>query len=158
MPAKVHNVKKSMSEYKCNSCGETIPIGSPYRYFKPGYFSRIKVKRCMKSECSPKRSELEQSKLAELYSAQEDAEVSVRDATDISEFDDIFSDLASTAEQILQDYEEAVQAGPMLEGQIGDRMSALDSFAQELRSFDAGEGDLDSAKEAALEAIDSFGF
>jgi hypothetical protein len=175
MAAKIHSVTKSMKEVECTKCHDTIPVGSPYQYFKPGYRGRLKVRRCMKPACTPKRSELDTSKLAEVFAAQEDAEATINEATEIPEIVTAVEAVKEEAERIQQEYQDAVDAAPMMNGQMEERMSALDTYVNELEGFDAGEteelGDdpddeaqaeyeaaLNQVRDEALDLIGSFEF
>jgi hypothetical protein len=175
MAAKIHTVAKSMKEVECTKCHDTIPVGSPYQYFKPGYRGRLKVRRCMKPDCTPKRSELDTSKLAEVYAAQEDATDTIANATTIADVTEAVDAVHEEAERIQQEYQDAVDASPMMSGQMEDRMSALDTYISELEGFDPGEteelGDdpddeaqaeydeaLSRARDEALDLIGSFEF
>jgi hypothetical protein len=175
MVAKIHNIQHSKVEYTCAKCKDTIPANTPYRYFKPGYMGRLKVKRCMKPECTPTRSELDNSKLAEVYATQEDAEKSIAAATTIADIESALESVKDAAEGVHQEYEEAVEAAPMMNVQMEERMNALDSYMSEIDSFSPDDlpelGDdpdsetqaeydeaLESIREEALTIVNSFEF
>jgi hypothetical protein len=142
--AAVKNIKKSQREYTCSKCGDAIPQGAPYRYFKPGFRGRMKVRRCMKPECAPRRSELTNNKLAAVYEAQEDAETNIRalkwsdEASweeQISDIESALEEAASVANDTAQEYEESIEATPMLEDKVGEWRDALTEWAGELESW-----------------------
>jgi hypothetical protein len=61
--ARCYRVKKCRKDQgKCSKCGDKLPIGSPYRYWKPrsGLYART-IKRCMKPGCTATRAELTSS-------------------------------------------------------------------------------------------------
>ena len=142
------HVKKSMKNYTCTKCGDEIPEGSEYRYFKPGYRGRVKVRRCMKPECAPRRSELTDNKMADVYAAQEDAEASIRAlkwddegdwADQVGQIEELLTEAAGTAEGLIEEDEEAIQNAPMLEEQLGERRDALEEWVGELQSFEPSD-------------------
>jgi hypothetical protein len=176
MAAKVKTVQKAQKDQgSCSKCGTALPAGSAYRYFKPGFRSRIKVRRCMKSECTPKRSELETSKLAEVYAAQEVAYDSIAAAESFQDLSDAITDLESAAQEVLDDYESQVDEHPFMEETVRDRIDALQSFVDDLSGFSPDEEDepeededdfeekherwkdaLDEARQAANDLISGF--
>lgn len=144
--APVKNIKRSMEEYTCSACGDTIEKGSAYRYFKPGFRGRVKVRRCMKPECAPRRSELTNNKLAEVYAAQEDAETDLRalkfdDAApwedQYNAIEEILQNAGQVATDIADEYQQGIDATPMLEDKVGEWRDALETWADELSSWSA---------------------
>jgi hypothetical protein len=146
MPARVKTVK-AMKPYTCTKCHDPIEKGETYRYFKPGFRGRIKVRRCLKPECAPRRSELEDNKLSAVYEAQEDAETNIRslkwdDSVPWEEqFGDIESALqeaAGAATDVADEYEQAIDGLPaMNEDRFGPWRDALTDWANELESWSA---------------------
>lgn len=145
MATAVKNIKTSMEEYTCSKCGDTIPKGTAYRYFKPGFRGKMKIRRCMKSECAPRRSELTDNKLASVYAAQEDAETTIRslkwsdEATweeQIADIESALEEVASMAADIVDEYEQAIDVTPMLEDKVGELRDALSEYADKLNSWE----------------------
>jgi len=71
---RIHNVKKSrVDQGSCGRCRDELPKGTPYRWIKFRYGG--KQKRCMKSSCAFRQSDLTQSdKLSRVYGAGETIE------------------------------------------------------------------------------------
>jgi hypothetical protein len=148
MASKMHYIKTSQSDITCTKCGDVVPKGSPYCYFKPGFRGRAKVRRCMKPECHPTRSERNTSKMGEVYAAQEDAETTIRSLTwsDEASFDEQVNDIeealnavAEQADATAEEYDEALQAAPVLEGTVQEKIDALTDYSSELTSWQADE-------------------
>jgi hypothetical protein len=145
MASKMHTVTKSQQAYTCTKCGDEIPAGSQYRYFKPGFRGRAKVRRCMKPECTPRRSELDNSQMADVFAAQEDAETDLNalewdDAIEygdrVTEIEEILKNVAESAQEVADQYEESIQNMPALEnGDVGERLNALTDWISALEAW-----------------------
>lgn len=142
--AQVKHVKRAQKDQgKCSGCGKELPAGSEYRYYKPGFRSRTKIRICMSESCTPRRSQLESSKLSEAYAAIEDAEdrLSVTGTPEepavltVEEVQEIIDDCASEIRRISEEYETSIEAAPMLEDTIREKIDQLDQFADELESL-----------------------
>ncbi len=147
MAAQVKTVT-ARQEYKCTRCGDLIKPGTKYRYFKPGFRSRIKIRRCMKPECTPKMSELDTSKMSGAYAAIEEAEAAVSAAGEVSEVMQAIEDCEAAIRDVQDEYEQAVDDTPMLEEQVRPKIDALESFADDLSSFQPEEPDEDTPQDA----------
>jgi hypothetical protein len=142
MSAKVKHVAKAQKDQgKCSKCQTPLPAGSEYRYFKPGFRSRVKVRRCMKPECTPKRSELDTSRMSEALGAQEDGEAAIHDATEITDLKQAVEDTAAQAREVIDAYEDAISETPMLEDQLREKIDLLDQWADALEGYDPEEID-----------------
>lgn len=68
---RVNHIKKARDDQgRCGKCGDPLPAGCAYRWWKFRYGG--KRKRCMKPGCAPRRSDLTTSAFwGAIYSAQE---------------------------------------------------------------------------------------
>lgn len=154
MPARVKTVQKSRKAGKCSACGDPLPIGSAYRYFKPGFRTRLKVIRCMKPECTPKASELTTSRMSEAYAAQEDAHAAIESAETVDDLTSALEDAAGRASDLKDEYDQAIEAAPMLEEQVQPQVDALEAWAETLEGVsldDIEAGDVYADAHAAEE-------
>jgi len=158
MSTRVKHIKKSMEEYTCSRCGDTIPKGSAYQYFKPGFRGRTKVRRCMKPECAPRRSELTDNKLSAVYAAQEDAETNLGALKwsdegsweeQVEDIENALGEAAEAAEEVAQEYEEAIDAAPMLEDRVGELRDAQNDWVGELQSWQPPDEPVDEEDNAS---------
>lgn len=142
MPAKVKSVTKAQKDQgSCTKCHELLPAGAPYRYFKPGFRSRTKIRRCMKPECTPRRSELESGKMASAFEAQENALDSINETTDFDEIREILDECADAARDVLGEYEDSLSEHPMLEESVRPQIDALEEWVDSLDGFSPDEGE-----------------
>jgi hypothetical protein len=131
---RVNTVKKSRKDQgSCGKCGDPLPKGSPYRFWKFRYGG--KRKRCMKDECSPRRSDLTQSKMAAVYDAQDDAEETLAswDREDVSVLRGALESLAETVREVGEEYAEAAEPFGN-SGENQERADELESWADSLES------------------------
>jgi hypothetical protein len=160
--AQLKTVQKAQkNQGTCSRCGQELNAGSPYRYWRPGFRSRAKITRCLKPECTPKRSELTTSKLSAAFAAQENAEDAIHAATTIADVVQAVEDCEAEARDVAQEYEDSVEAAPMLEDQVRDTIDALETWADALSGFSPEEpedDDDDSTKDEALEEAKSAAF
>lgn len=145
--AKIHEVGKSQKDQgECGRCGVPLPKGSPYRWFTVGFRSSYKRVRCMKPECTPKQSERESSKLAEVYSALEAAEVDIENATEKDEIEQAVREFADAVRETGSEYSEASinpNTGSVFNPEAEERGEALTSWGDELDSFSVDEDEPD---------------
>ncbi|HEV2174233.1 MAG TPA: hypothetical protein VGR71_11735 [Nitrospira sp.] len=138
--AVVKTVKRAQKDQgECAKCKTKLPAGSPYRYYRPGFRSRSKVRLCLSATCTPRRSELETSKLADAYAAIEDTETVIAEATDIDSVTDAVNECASRIRDLSEEYEQSIENAPMLEDTVREKIELLDSFADDLESFEPDE-------------------
>lgn len=168
MSARVKHVTKAQKDQgKCSKCGTPLPAGCEYRYFKPGFRSRVKVCRCMKPDCTPKRSELDTSRMSEALAAQEDGEAAIHAATEIHELKQAVEDTAGQARDLAEQYEDTISETPMLEDQLREKIDILETWADALEGYDPEEIDdeetdeevrlqqFEDAKEEAYDVVGS---
>ena len=72
--AKLNHIKRVRKPGKCEKCGVEIKVGDPAVRYAVGFRGATRT-RCAKHECLPKPSERESSLVADLYAAQEEADV-----------------------------------------------------------------------------------
>lgn len=138
--AQVKHVKRAQKDQgKCSGCNKELPVGSEYRYYKPGFRSRVKIRICMSDNCTPRRSQLESSKLSDAYSAVEHAEDRLNDTgtpenTTVEEIQEIIDECASEIRNVAEEYEASIEAAPMLEETVREKIERLEEFADELDS------------------------
>ena len=125
----------------CGRCNAEIKKGTGY-YWLAFRFGGRRV-RCEKPECRFKRSDTTQSKLSEVYAAQEDAEAALAkwDRKFVDNLNEIVSDAAERVREVLSEYESAADEHPNLAGQTEEIRSSLESIADTLESFEAEEHD-----------------
>ena len=159
---KVANREKPLPMPKCGRCGTTIEVGQPYRWFTVG-FRGYPQTRCMKPQCAPKMSELESSKLADVYAAQEEFEsaISALDGTDPGDdASDINAAVQAFGEQLRTTADEYAEADSAMGGSQAtesyERSETLGSAADELESWEAStnEPDFDGCDNEAHEDPD----
>jgi len=145
--ARVNVIQKARkAQGKCTKCGTEIKVGDPYRFWKFRFGAPIP--RCMKTECTPRPSDLTQSEFyIRLYEIQESLEVAMQDFNDNGELSDLSSSISSAADQVRELGEECQEKlDNMPEGlQAGDSGQLLENRAQEC------EGKADELEEAAGE-------
>lgn len=131
--AKVEYVAHAAKDQgRCEKDGTLLPKGGPYRWYTVGYRSKVRHKRCMNPQCTPARSELESSLLAEVWAGQESAEAALH-GLGAAPGDDPAS--------VMDDAQQALQ----------NLVDALDSVASMYREQDehfGGGGSTDSAERA----------
>lgn len=132
--AKVHTVAKARKDQgECESCRTPLPAGSPYRWFSVGFRSKFKHKRCTKPVCTPRPSQLESSKLADVYAAQEDAEDAIDSASEIDDITAAVGELGSAIREVADEYTEAStdDNGTVFNIEAQERAETLEAAADE---------------------------
>jgi hypothetical protein len=109
----------------------------------------------MKPECTPKRSQLEISKLADAYAAQEDALAQIDDAIDIETVTSVVEECSSGAQAVIDEYETAVEAMPALEEATRETIERLEEWRDALDGFSPDEPDDDADQSTKDEALDT---
>lgn len=139
--ARVKTVKESRKEVQCGKCSDELPIGSSYRWWAFRFGG--KRVRCMKSECSPRASELTNNEyMSTLLSCEERLDDAVGEFIDNGDLDALKSEMGEVADEVDEHGQE--QQGKfdgMPEGlQQGDtgqlleqRAEACDTLAGEIR-------------------------
>jgi hypothetical protein len=136
--ARVSYVKSSRKEGKCEKCKTVLPPKSAYRYFYVGFRSTWKHVRCMESACNPKMSELESSKLGQVYAAMEDAEDNIRGCTDWDGIKEALDSVAEALRDTASEYEEASMSpnGDVFNTDAEERAQNLESAADSIEEID----------------------
>jgi hypothetical protein len=148
--AQLKTVKKSRKDLgKCSNCGDPLPAGCSYRYYRPAFRSPIKIRVCMKPECTPTQSDRESSRMKGAYAAQEAALATIDGATEVSEIQDALDQAAADAQEVLDEYETAIEAAPMIEDQIQPQRDALEAWVEEIEGVDLDPYDPEDVKEEA---------
>jgi hypothetical protein len=159
--ARVKTVQRAQKDQgTCGKCGDALPVGSPYRWFKVGFRSRFKRVRCMKPGCTPLPSEKESSNLAEAYAAQEAAYHALDAAGTLGDIQAVLEECASAAGDVVSQYEASVEAAPMLEDQLRSTIDALEAWQEELEGVqvpDDEDAHCDEHDEPVEEGCDACG-
>lgn len=109
MASRGTTVKKSRKDQgKCGRCGDALPAGSAYRYWMPIFRSKYKMVRCMKNPCTPKPSELDQSKTSTILAAQE--EFAINQFDDADEMKNAVQEVAEAVREVADEYRDALDA------------------------------------------------
>lgn len=162
MPRVVTKTKSTAGRaYSCGRCGRKIEPGE--RYYSYAFRYGGKYFRCI--DHYPRPSELTQSKMSEVYAAQEVASDELPNADSVEAINTIVENVAEIARTVAEEYEEAAEPFGGA-GENAERSEELGIWADELESFDAEESvpdpdpddpdadPLEDAREAAREAID----
>lgn len=151
--AKINHVQAARkTQGTCGKCQTPINIGDPYRWYKVGFRARFKHVRCTSSACMPRPSELESSRISEVYAAQEDAQDRIEGAETVAEMNEAISDLQDAIEQLAEEYRDASENedGVVFNTTAEEYADILDG-----NSLDEVDEDLDieDAREEALQII-----
>jgi hypothetical protein len=131
--------------YSCAKCPEPIKAGQEYHEWK---FRYAGTRRQHASHGRPSRGQLTQSKLGQLYDAQDDAETAIHDAGSAEDIAEAVRGVGETAKEVADEYREAVQAMNM-EGagtENEERADTLDEYSEKL------EGEADDISSEQWEA------
>jgi hypothetical protein len=148
----VHTVQHANKDQgKCEKDGTPLPKGSAYRWWTVGFRSRYKHVRCMKSTCTPRRSELESSLVSSVMAAQEDAEANLQAlyGLDAGGGDDVaqsardaLEDVAASIDEVVRQYrDQDEQFGGGGNTDSAQRADDLDADAQTLRDWQPDDED-----------------
>lgn len=147
---RINHVKKARKPIgQCGSCSTPIKKGDAY-YWLAFRFGGKRV-RCSKPECRFKRSDTTQSKLGDVYSAQETAEelLAKWDRKDQEALVTIVNDCGASVREVYDDYESSASEHPNLAGQTEEIRSQLDEIANELEDFSVDEHDPEAETQEA---------
>lgn len=107
--ARITTVKSARKpQGKCGKCGVEIEKGDGYRWAKPGFRTRRKMVRCMKTLCMFRPSELDQSKKATILAAQENFEDNIDHCTTADEITEAVEEVATAVREVADEYREAL--------------------------------------------------
>lgn len=143
MAARVETAK-ARKEYTCEKCGKAINKGDTYKWFKVGFRSNYRHTRCDAYVCSPKRSELTTSKLADVYGAMEEAESEIEGAETVEDVEAAVQQVAETCRTVADEYREAAvnpNTGVEFNPDNIERADELDGIADELESWSCDADD-----------------
>jgi len=154
MASQLKTVKAARNDQgECRKCGTPLPAGTGYRYWKPGFRSRVKYKVCTKPECTPKRSELDGSNMSAALEAQEAAHDSVDGAEDFDTVQQAVDDCASSARDLSNEYEDSANEYPMLAEQNAEKQEMLDTWADALEGVQSDEPEVNAEYTRTSEQI-----
>jgi hypothetical protein len=132
MPRVKTKTKSSRGEkYNCVLCSDKIKSGDKYHEWKFRYGG---TRRQHAEHGFPKPSQLTQSKLGEVYAAQEVAEEAIAAATEASDIADAIREVAQQARDTGEEYREAAEAMGGAGTENEERADTLEAFADELES------------------------
>lgn len=153
--SRVITIPNNRKELTCGHCCETIPKGAGYRWTKPRYGSR-KV-RCLKASCAFKASDLSSSKAAIIHDAIDDARDQILTAESQDDIQSILADVAETAREVAQEYQDASDAWAGGNGHpdFQERADQCESFADELEGWSfSGEDDEEAVRQSVRDEED----
>ncbi len=151
---RVTTVTSSRKEHKCGRCGVEIKKGDSYRHWSFRFGG--KYKRCMEAKCSPRSSDLTQSKISSVYAAQESVEDALNnwDGFDLDDVKGALDELVDECETIAEEYEEAAEAmGDAGEENreraenLSECRDTMESARDELEEYDGEMDDDDEPKD-----------
>lgn len=134
---KTKNAGGKSKTYRCERCSEPIKPGEKYYEWSFRYGG---THRQHASHGSPKASQLTQSKMSAAYAAIEAAEEDVAKATTADEMASALSSCAEEIDNVYQEYSDSLDNMPdglrqaAEDGEVGERMQALEEFKAELES------------------------
>lgn len=140
------------AERSCGRCGHKIEPGEKYRQWSFRYGGTRY--RCMKHECRPRPSDLTQSKMAAVYSAQEEFEDNLESIDTIEALEEAVDQVVTTVQEVKDEYEEAAEPFGY-QGENQERADELDSWISDLETIEYDEDDLERSKEDAQGTVDS---
>lgn len=138
--AKITEVKAARKDQgQCERCKTPLPAGSAYRWYTVGFRSSYKHVRCTDPACTPSRAELESSKLAQVWDAQDSFDVST--ATTIEEIEQAVHDVGDQIAEVAQEYHDAAEDanGNIFNEEANERGDTLESSADELTDWSYDE-------------------
>lgn len=140
--ARVMTIQKSRKDQgTCRSCGDPLPKGSGYRFWKMGFRSNYKHKVCLKDQCFPSPSSRESSKFATILAAQEVFEAQVDDLREPDEFEAAVADVHAAVEEVRDEYQEALDQWEHGNDQLQEMVDHYESAASELESWSLSNPD-----------------
>lgn len=146
---KIETVKASRKDQgKCSKCGVELPAGTGYLYWSPGFRSRSKIVRCLKSECFPRPSERETSKAVTILAAQESFEDNVGSLDSPDDIEAAVQEVAEAVREVCDEYQSALDEWPNGNEQIQEKVDHYEDQASEIESWSwDGNTDYDLCEE-----------
>ena len=103
---RINVVKKSRKDQgQCGRCGDPLPKGSAYRWAKPRRGG--KMRRCMKSECGFRPSDLSSSKMAAIWDVQPEVVNAIEQAESVEDVKAALEPLVEVAREVSEQYQES---------------------------------------------------
>lgn len=137
--ARVHTMKGSRKPHTCEICKDVIPAGRGYRYFQVGFRNSYKHIRCMKPTCSPRPSQLTNSKVSAILAAQESAHDELTSISgSVGTTDDVKSVVDSVAqaiEEVKDEYQESLDAWENGNASLEEKVETLEAAHDELDNW-----------------------
>lgn len=142
-----------LPERTCSTCGQPIQAGTPYKWFKRK-LSYGGVRYNYHAGCAIKPSHQTSSAMGQIYDAQEDAGNDVQAAGTAEDVTSAVHALAEVVREVAAEYQE--KASNMEDGfghpteqseELQDKGDQLDSWADDLESFDADDAYTDAYDE-----------
>lgn len=140
--AKVVRVEKSRKDQgKCGHCGDELPAGSGYVWWKMGFRSNYKHKRCLKTACFPKPSERETNKTATILAAQENFEENIGNLTEKEEIESAVQEVGAAVREVAEEYREAADAWEQGNSELEEKADHYEGQADESENWESDQGD-----------------
>jgi hypothetical protein len=133
---KIETVKASRKDQgKCSKCGDALPAGTGYLYWYPGFRSKYKIVRCLKSECFPRPSERETSKSATILAAQEAFHDSIGGQDSPDDIEAAVQEVADAVREVADEYQEALDQWENGNEQLQEKVDTYESSASEIEGW-----------------------
>lgn len=140
--AKVVTVSKSRQDQgKCGHCGDELPKGSGYLWWKMGFRSNYKYKRCLKAHCFPKPSERETNKTATILAAQESFEENIQGLDSKEDIEDAVHAVGEAVREVADEYREAAESWENGNPELEEKADHYEMAADEAENWQTGEDD-----------------
>lgn len=150
---RVHTKKKikAGAERRCGECGVVIQPGEQYMTWEFRYGGAHY--RCMQHP--PKRSDLTQSKLGQVYASIENAEAQLASAESVEDIVTIIEEVASEVQDVASEYRDADEAfGGQGATESAERADELEGWVSDLESFQPEEPDEDDEEDDETDYLD----
>lgn len=140
--AKVVRIEKSRQDQgKCGHCGDELPKGSGYIWWKMGFRSNYKHKRCLKTACFPKPSERETNKTATILAAQETFEANINELDSKDDIETAVQEVGTSVREVADEYREAAEGWEHGNEALEEKADHYDNAASEVEDWTSSEDD-----------------
>lgn len=140
--AKVVRVDKSRKDQgKCGRCGDELPAGSGYIWWKMGFRSNYKYKRCLKAVCFPKPSERETNKTATILAAQETFDENIGELEDKGEIEIAVQEVGAAVREVAEEYQEALDQWEHGNEALQEQVDHYEGRADEVENWESSEAE-----------------